>query len=481
MDDKARKLSGIKQKEKTPMPEQEAKVRAHNFKEVPFGYTAEMAIEEAWRCTQCKNQPCVAGCPVEIDIPGFIAAIQQGNFREGINVIKRTNALPAVCGRVCPQEEQCEQVCIRGIKGEPVAIGRLERFVADWEATQGEADLPEIAASNGKKVAVIGAGPGGMTCGGDLVSMGYDVTVFEAFHASGGVLRYGIPEFRLPKDIVQRETDYLARMGVKFEYNMVIGNVRTIDELREDGFDAFFVATGAGLPWFMNLKGEGLNGVYSANEFLTRANLMKAYDPEHYDTPTWVGSKTAVVGGGNVAMDSARTAMRLGSEHVYIVYRRALEQMPARNEELHHAQEEGIEFLLLQNPLEILDNGEGWVGGMRCIRMELGEPDASGRRRPIPIEGSEFILDVDGVVIAIGNGANPLFIEATPGLKVNKWGNILADEKGRTSLKGVFAGGDIVIGAATVIEAMGAGKIAARAIDEYLTGEAGDWSPELGD
>jgi len=462
---------GLRQLEKTPMPEQDPAERVHNFLEVPFGYSDEMAIAESWRCLQCKDAPCIAGCPVEIDIPAFIAAVKEGDFRTAVNVIKRTNALPAVCGRVCPQEVQCELVCLRGKKGEPVAIGRLERFVADWEAAHGKPELPKIAPPNGHKVAVIGCGPGGMTCAGDLAVMGYDVTVFEAFHASGGVLRYGIPEFRLPKAIVDRETHYLELLGVKFSYNMVIGKVWTLDEMRRDGFEAFYVGTGAGLPWFMKIDGEGLNGVYSANEFLTRANLMGAYDPEHNDTPIWVGRRTAVIGGGNVAMDSARTALRLGSEHVYIVYRRSMTEMPARDEEIHHAEQEGIEFLLLQNPLRILDDGKGWVGGMECIRMELGEPDASGRRRPVPLKGSEFILDVECVVVAIGNGPNPLLIEATPGLKVTKWSNIVTDEAGRTSIPGVFAGGDIVTGAATVIEAMGAGKIAARAMDAYVKGD----------
>jgi glutamate synthase (NADPH/NADH) small chain len=469
--------AGVRQLEKTPMPEQDPEERVHNFREVPYGYTDEMAIAEAWRCLECKDGPCVAGCPVEIDIPAFIRAVKEGDFRTAAGVIKRTNALPAVCGRVCPQEEQCEIVCLRGKKGEPVAIGRLERFVADWEAEHGDPELPEIAPPNGHRAAIIGCGPGGMTCAGDLAVMGYDVTVFEAFHASGGVLRYGIPEFRLPKAIVDRETHYLELLGVKFAYNMVIGKVRTLEELRRDGFEAFYIGTGAGLPWFMKIEGEGLNGVYSANEFLTRANLMGAYDPEHNDTPIWVGKRTAVIGGGNVAMDSARTALRLGSEHVYIVYRRSRVEMPARNEEIHHAEQEGIEFLLLQNPIRILDDGKGWVGGMECIRMELGEPDASGRRRPVPLEGSEFTLDVDCVVVAIGNGPNPLLIEATPGLKVTKWGNIVTDEAGRTSIPGVFAGGDIVTGAATVIEAMGAGKIAARAMDAYVKGDK-TW-PEL--
>jgi len=475
---KRRKLEGIKLLEKIPMPEQEPEVRARNFKEVPHGYTAEMAVEEAWRCIQCKNSPCVQGCPVEIDIPAFVRAIQEEKFQEAVDVIKRTNALPAVCGRVCPQEEQCEKLCVRGKKGMPVAIGRLERFAADWEAEGGEAKVPEIAPPNGHKVAIIGCGPGGMTCAGDLALLGYEVHVYEAFHASGGVLRYGIPEFRLPKAILDRETRYLEKLGVHFHYNMVIGNVWTLAEMREEeDFEAFYIGTGAGLPWFMKIEGENLNGVYSANEFLTRANLMRAYDPDNFDTPTWVGENTAVVGGGNVAMDSARTALRLGAKNVYIVYRRSWEQMPARDEEMEHAREEGVDFRLLQNPIAILGDDQGWVKGVKCIKMELGEPDASGRRRPVPIEGSEFVLDIDCFIVAIGNGPNPLLPDATPELKVNKWGNITADEIGRTSIPGVFAGGDIVTGAATVIEAMGAGKIAARGIHDYLEGEMSkaDW------
>jgi glutamate synthase (NADPH/NADH) small chain len=406
---------------------------------------------------------------VGIDIPGFIREVAAGNFAEAVRVLKNDNALPAICGRVCPQEEQCEVVCVVGKKFEPVAIGRLERFVADWDMENGTGELPEIPPPTGRKVAVVGAGPAGLTVAGELAKLGHEVTIFEALHKAGGVLVYGIPEFRLPKAIVQKEVDYVQSLGVKIETNVVIGKTYTIDELlHEEGFHAVFIGSGAGLPYFMNIPGENLNGVYSANEYLTRANLMKAYEFPKYDTPIARSRKVAVIGGGNVAMDAARTARRLGAE-VKLIYRRSRKEMPAREEEIHHALEEGIDFNLLTNPLRINGNEKNWVKSMTCIKMELGEPDASGRRRPVPIEGSEFEVECDTVVVSIGNGANPLIPQTTPGLKVNKWGNIIADETtGATSLPGVFAGGDIVIGAATVILAMGAGKTAARAMHEYL-------------
>ena len=460
---------------KHEMPTQAPEVRAHNFREVALGYTAEIAVGEANRCLNCKNKPCVSGCPVNINIPDFISLIKTGDFEGAYQVISKSSSLPAVCGRVCPQETQCESKCTLGIKFEPVGIGRLERFVADWH-NEHAAGPVEPPVSNGHKVAVVGSGPSGLTCAGDLAKKGYKVTVFEALHTAGGVLVYGIPEFRLPKSIVAKEVDTLKKLGVDVEPNVVIGKTLTIDELLEMGYEAVFVGSGAGLPNFMGIPGESLKGVYSANEFLTRSNLMKAYqdDPQ---TPIMKGGKVAVAGGGNVAMDAARTALRLGAEQVYIVYRRSLDELPARKEEVEHAMEEGIEFRLLCNPVEILgyENAEdprdphnGFVSGMRCIRMELGEPDERGRRRPVAIPGSEFVLDVDTVVISIGTSPNPLIKSTTEGLEVNRHGGIIVNEDGLTSRSAIYAGGDAVTGAATVISAMGAGKNAARAIDEYL-------------
>ena len=451
---------------KTPMPEQDPQVRARNFKEVALGYTAEMAIEEANRCLGCKNPKCVEGCPVNVRIPEFIKKVQEGDFKAAYEIVTSTNALPALSGRVCPQESQCECKCVRGIKGEPVAIGRLERFVADWYRENVNA-MPEKVASNGKKVAVVGSGPAGMTAASDLAKKGYEVTMFEALHTAGGVLVYGIPEFRLPKAIVANEVKKLEAQGVEVMTNMVIGRVLTIDELFEMGYKAVFVGSGAGLPMFMNIPGESLVGVMSANEYLTRTNLMKAYN-EEYDTPIIKSKAVAVVGGGNVAMDAARCAMRLGAEHVYVVYRRGEAEMPARAEEKHHAKEEGIEFKTLCNPFEIIGDENGRVCGMKCIRMELGEPDASGRRRPIEIPDSEFVLDVDTVIMSLGTSPNPLLRTTTPGLETNKKGCLIVNEDEMTTRDGVFAGGDAVTGAATVILAMGAGKKAAAAIDEYL-------------
>lgn len=453
---------------RVPMPEQDPNIRNKNFEEVAMGYTQELAIEEATRCINCKHRPCVNGCPVNVAIPDFIARIAAGDFAGAYAKIKESNALPAVCGRVCPQESQCESLCVRGIKHEPVAIGRLERFVADW-AMQNLTDAQQKPESNGHKVAVVGAGPSGLTVAGDLARKGYEVTVFEAFHKPGGVLVYGIPEFRLPKEIVSKEIAQLKELGVKIETNFVVGRTRTVDELIEDGFEAVFVGSGAGLPSFMNIPGENLNGVYSANEYLTRINLMKAYDAS-YDTPMKKYKSVAVIGGGNVAMDAARSAKRMGADNVYIVYRRGEKELPARLEEIHHAKEEGIVFKFLTAPLEVLGTDDGWVKGLSCIEMELGEPDQSGRRRPVPVKGSEHEVEVDCVIVAIGTSPNPLIRTTTPGLDTNKWGCIVVeDEKnGKTSKEGVYAGGDAVTGAATVILAMGAGKGAAQAIDEYI-------------
>ena len=452
---------------KNPIPEQDPNVRNKNFEEVSLGYDAETAVDEANRCLHCKNQPCVDGCPVNVKIPDFIDLIKQGKFIEANNKIKETSSLPAVCGRVCPQESQCESKCVRGIKGEPVAIGRLERFAADYAMAHPSTDPIEVPASNGHKVAIVGAGPAGLTCAGDLRNMGYEVTVFEVLHTAGGVLMYGIPEFRLPKAIVQKEIDTLKAKGVEFVLNFVVGRTETIDDLFADGYEAIFVGSGAGLPNFLHIPGEGLNGVYSANEYLTRVNLMKAYK-EDSPTPNYHAKKVAVFGGGNVAMDGARVAKRMGADDVYIVYRRTETELPARAEEVHHAKEEGIEFKLLASPLEILGDENFHVKGVRCQKMELGEPDASGRRRPVPIEGEEFVLDVDAVIVAIGTSPNPLIRTTTPGLEANRKGCIVADEVGMTTKEGVFAGGDAVTGAATVILAMGAGKKAAAAIDEYI-------------
>jgi len=454
--------------EKVKMPEQDPEVRSRNFNEVALGYTEEMAVKESHRCLNCKTRPCVSGCPVNVQIPEFIKLISEGDFEGAYNKIKETNNLPAICGRVCPQESQCEKLCVRGKKGEPVGIGRLERFAADWFMANRQTNV-KAAEKNGKKVAVIGSGPAGLTCAGDLAKKGYDVTVFEAFHVPGGVLMYGIPEFRLPKALVQKEIDTVRSLGVKIMTNMVIGKVLTLEDLKREGFEAVFIGSGAGLPSFMGIPGENLNGVYSANEFLTRINLMKAYKYPESDTPVRVTENVAVVGGGNVAMDAARCAKRLGAKNVYIVYRRSEEEMPARLEEIHHAKEEGIIFKLLTNPVRIIGTDDGWVSGMECVEMELGEPDASGRRRPVKKQGSEHILDVGTVIIAIGQSPNPLIKSATPGLNTHEWGGIIAnDETGATNLEGVYAGGDAVTGAATVILAMGAGKKAAKAIDEYL-------------
>ena len=456
-------------KERVPMPEQDPLVRSGNFDEVPLGYSPAMAQAEASRCLQCKKPTCLDGCPVNVDIPAFIQLIAEGRYVEAARKIKETNCLPAVCGRVCPQETQCEQLCLVGKKGQPVAIGRLERFAADYERQHGLVELAERAPPTGKKVAVVGAGPAGLTVAGDLIRLGHEVTIFEAFHKPGGVLMYGIPEFRLPKETVEQEVDYLRRSGVRIELNQVIGKSISVDELLgEEGFDAVFLGVGAGLPTFMNVPGENLGGVYSASEYLTRANLMKAYAFPRYDTPIVHGRTVCVIGGGNVAMDSARTARRLGAENVYVVYRRSREEMPARAEEVHHAEEEGIVFKLLCSPLEYLGDERGMVRRIRCQEMELGEPDASGRRRPIPKPGAEFALDTDLVIVAIGSGANPLLTRDTKGLDLNRWGYITADDSGKTSREAVWAGGDIVTGSATVILAMGAGKTAAKDIHRYL-------------
>ena len=454
---------------KNEMPTRDPHERNRDFFEVTTGYTAAQAADEAERCLNCKTMPCVSGCPVNVHIPEFIEQIRKGDFEAAYQVIARSSSLPAVCGRVCPQETQCESKCVRAIKGEPVGIGRLERFVADWH-NEHCTELPTPAAPNGHRVAVVGSGPAGLACAGDLARKGYAVTVYEALHVAGGVLSYGIPEFRLPKSIVQKEIDTLKALGVTIETNVVIGKTYSVDELFEDGFESVFIASGAGLPKFMGIDGENLKGVYSANEFLTRINLMKAYR-EGADTPVQHAKKVAVVGGGNVAMDAARCAMRLGAEKVYIVYRRSEEELPARKEEIEHAKEEGIEFKLLNNPVRILGNDEGFVCGMECVQMELGEPDASGRRRPVEKQGSEFTLDVDCVIMSIGTSPNPLIKSTTSGLETQRWGGIIADEEGRTSRDSVYAGGDAVTGAATVILAMGAGKTAAAAIDKQLMGD----------
>ena len=466
-------------RKKNPMPAQDPKVRAHNFGEVALGYPEAVALDEASRCLHCKNSPCVSGCPVGVRIPDFIAKVKEGDFEGAYRVIRSTSSLPAVCGRVCPQETQCEGKCIRGIKGEPVGIGRLERFVADWHMAH-EGGAPSLPAPNGHKVAVVGSGPSGLTCAGDLAALGYQVTVFEALHTAGGVLVYGIPEFRLPKEIVRREVEGLKAMGVEILTNMIIGKTLTVDDLFGMGYEAVYIGTGAGLPNFMGIPGESYKGVYSANEFLTRSNLMKAYR-EDPDTPIMKGGKVAVVGGGNVAMDAARTALRLGAESVSIVYRRSMEELPARKEEVEHAEEEGVIFRLLCNPVEILgyenpedrrDPRNGFVTGMKCIRMELGEPDERGRRRPVPVEGSEFVLEADTVVMAIGTSPNPLIKNTTAGLDVNRRGGIIVDDGGATTREGVYAGGDAVTGSATVISAMGAGKLAAASIHRQLSEKA---------
>ena len=456
---------------KCPMPTQEPEVRNKNFDEVALGYTAEMAVNEAQRCLQCKKHHCVNGCPVNIDIPGFIKEVAEENFEGAFEVLSRQTSLPAVCGRVCPQESQCEELCVRGVKGEPVGIGRLERFVADWKMNN-STTKPAIPAFNGHKVAIVGAGPAGLTAAGDLAKKGYKVTVYEALHKAGGVLVYGIPEFRLPKAIVQKEIDNLIALGVDVDTNMVIGKVLTVDELFEMGNEAVFIGSGAGLPNFMGIPGENLNGVFSANEFLTRVNLMKAWQ-ENSHTPVMRAERVAIVGGGNVAMDAARCAKRLGSKEVTIVYRRGMDELPARHEEVEHAIEEGIIFKTLTNPKEVLGDDKGNVIGMRCVECELGEPDASGRRRPVEIEGSDFVLDIDGMIMSIGTSPNPLIRSTTPGLEANKWGCLVVEgEGGLTTREAVYAGGDAVTGAATVILAMGAGKDAATAIDEYITSKS---------
>ncbi len=476
MTDKPKKKKAFKNP-RMPMPEQPPERRSRNFEEVPLGYTAQMAKDEAERCMICKKPGCVSGCPVNVNIPRFIELVAQGDFAAAARAVKATNALPAVCGRVCPQESQCEAKCCLQKKWGSVAVGRLERFVADYERENNLVELPEKQPANGKRIAVIGSGPSGLTVAGDLILLGYEVTVFEAFHKPGGVLMYGIPEFRLPKGIVEKEVDYLVQLGVEIRMNQVVGQTVTIDELLDEhGYDAVFIGVGAGLPMFLGVEGEDLGGVYSANEYLTRSNLMKAYLFPEYDTPVVQGKQVCVIGGGNVAMDSARTALRLGADAVHIVYRRSHDELPARDEEIHHAGEEGVIFKLLTNPIAFEGNGRGMVARMKCLQMELGEPDDSGRRRPIPIEGSEFHIDTDLIIVAIGAGANPLLTKTTPGLDLNRWSYVRADEKGRTTRRDVWAGGDIVTGSATVIEAMGAGRIAASDIHEYLSanGNAGD-------
>lgn len=453
---------------KIPMPQQAACVRNKNFLEVSTGYTKEMAIDEASRCLNCKSKPCMQGCPVAVRIPEFIASVTQGDFESAYDIISDTNSLPAICGRVCPQEKQCESKCVRGIKGESVAIGRLERFVADYHMAYGE-DKTSVPKKNGKKVAVVGSGPSGLTCAGGLAKLGYDVTIYEAFHTAGGVLMYGIPEFRLPKSIVQTEIEKLKKYGVKIETNIIIGKTLLLDELLEDmGFDAVYIGSGAGLPSFLGIEGETLNGVYSANEFLTRINLMKGYKFPEYDTPVYCGKNVAVFGGGNVAMDAARSAKRLGGENVYIIYRRGKEELPARAEEVAHAEEEGIQFLLLKNPTRLLGNDDGWLTGVEVVDVKLGEPDESGRRSPVSVKGTEHIIEIDTAVVSIGQTPNPLIKKTTKGLSTNKRGCIIADEQGATSKPFVYAGGDVVTGAATVILAMGAGKTAAKAIHNEL-------------
>jgi glutamate synthase (NADPH/NADH) small chain len=463
-----------KRKHETPMAKQDVLERIHNFYEVALGYTEEEAVQEAQRCLQCPNPHCVEGCPVEIDIPAFIKEIREGNFLAAGVKLKEKNSLPAICGRVCPQENQCQMLCVLGKMGDPVAIGRLERFAADYERMKGVTVPPKQESSVKGKVAIVGSGPAGLTAAADLVKLGYEVVMFEALHSAGGVLMYGIPEFRMPKKVVQAEVDYIKKLGVEVKTNYMIGRIFTIDELFESGFDAVFVGSGAGLPRFMRIPGENLGGVYSANEFLIRVNLMKAYLFPEYDTPIRLGRKVAVIGGGNVAMDSARSALRLGAEEVLIVYRRSKEELPARHEEAENAEAEGIKFMFLTNPARFLGDESGWVKGIECIKMRLGEPDESGRRRPLPIEGSEFIMDVDTVVIAIGQTPNPIIQRTTKGLETTRWGTIVAkDETGETTKKGVYAGGDVVSGAATVISAMGAGKRAARSIHKYIMSKKG--------
>ena len=457
---------------RVPMPKQEPLDWAKNFDEVAYGYSEEMALAEANRCIQCPKRPCVAGCPVGVDIPDFIKALREGDMPEAARVLKGKNSLPSICGRVCPQESQCEAVCTVGKKGAPIAIGRLERYVADWALGQGKAEKAQIAEATGKKVAVIGSGPAGLTAAADLAKMGHEVTMFEALHTAGGVLMYGIPEFRLPKHIVQSEVEYVRSLGVDIRLDAVIGKIDTVDEILEGGYDAVFLGTGAGLPMFLNIPGENCSGIYSANEFLTRTNLMKAYTFPEYDTPLKVGRRIAVIGGGNVAMDSARCALRMGAEEVYIIYRRSKAELPARHEEVENAEEEGIIFKFLTNPKRFIEDDEGWVVGMECYEMELGEPDDSGRRRPVVKEGSEFTIDVDTVVVALGTTPNPLVPTTTKGLEVTRRGTVVADgETGKTVKEAVWAGGDVVTGSATVISAMGAGKRAAASIDRYLRGE----------
>jgi len=468
---KRRKRKGKVRKDRLPMPKQTPQERVRNFDEVALGFTPELAMEEAKRCLDCKKPKCRDGCPVEVDIPGFVREIAEGRFEESIRVLKLYNALPAVCGRVCPQEEQCEKLCILGKKMDPVAIGRLERFAADHEAALGEARLPEIAPPTGKKVAIVGSGPAGITVASDLAVKGHQVVIYEALHDPGGVLVYGIPEFRLPKRIVQREVDYVSSLGVEVRCDYIVGRTRTISSLLEE-FDAVFVGAGAGLPWFLNIPGENLNGVYSANEYLTRVNLMKGYRFPDHDTPIKRPRKVAVIGGGNVAMDSARTALRLGADESHIVYRRSRPELPAREEEVENAEEEGVIFDFLTLPVRMVGDERGWLTGMDCLRMELGEPDASGRRRPVPIEGSDFFMECDAVVVSIGNSPNPLIPQTTPDIETGRWGNIVAeDATGKTSMEGVWAGGDVVTGAATVINAMGAGRKAARSMHAWLSGE----------